>query len=52
MDKFVVKLKRHSSSYETCEGEQLRKAFIDQCQNSRPTYSDVLNSLHSVGGIL
>jgi len=37
MDKFVVKLKRHSSSYETDQGEQPRKFFIDRCQNSRPT---------------
>jgi len=29
-DKFVVKLKRHSSSYETDQGEQPRKVFIDQ----------------------
>jgi len=35
--KFVVKLKRHSSSYETDQGEQPRKVFIDRCQNSRPT---------------
>ena len=36
-DKFVVKSQRHSSSYETDQGEQPRKAFIDRCQNSRPT---------------
>jgi len=36
-DQFVVKLKRHSSSYETDQGEQHRKVFIDRCQNSRPT---------------
>jgi len=33
----VVKLKRHSSSYETDQGQQPRKVFIDRCQNSRPT---------------
>ena len=38
-DKFVVKLKRHSSSYETDQGKQTRKVFIDRCQNSRPTCS-------------
>jgi len=37
MDMFVVKLNRHSSSYETDQGEQPRKVFIDRCQNSRPT---------------
>ena len=36
-DKFGVKLKRHSSSYETDQGEQPRKVFIDRCQNSRPS---------------
>ena len=36
-DKFVVKLKRHLSSYETDQGKQPRKVFIDRCQNSRPT---------------
>ena len=36
-DKFVVKLKRHSSSYETDQGKQPRKVFIVPCQNSRPT---------------
>ena len=36
-DKFVVKLKRHSSSYETDQGEQPRKVYIDRCQNSKPT---------------
>jgi len=36
-DKFVVKLKRHSSSYETDQDEQPRKVFIDRCQNGRPT---------------
>jgi len=36
-DKFVVKSKRHSSSYETDQGEQPRKVFIDRCQNSTPT---------------
>ena len=30
-------IKRHSSSYETGQGEQTRKVFIDGCQNSRPT---------------
>ena len=35
-DKFVVKLRRHSSSYETDQGKQPRKVFIDRCQNSRP----------------
>jgi len=29
MDKFVVKLKRHSSSFERDQGEQPRKVFID-----------------------
>ena len=29
--------KRHSSSYETDQGKQPRKVFIDRCQNSRPT---------------
>jgi len=33
----VVKLKRHSSSYETDQGKQPRNVFIDRCQNSRPT---------------
>jgi len=28
MDKFVVKLKRHSSSYETDQGEQSRKFVL------------------------
>ena len=37
----MVKLKRHSSSYETDQGEQPRKVFIDRCQNSRPTCSPV-----------
>ena len=36
MGKFVVKLKRHSSSYETDQGEKPR-SFIHRCQNSRPT---------------
>ena len=36
-DKFVVKLKRRSSSYETDQGKQPRQVFIDRCQNSRPT---------------
>ena len=36
-DKFVVKLKRHSSSYETDQGDKPRKVFIDRCQMSRPT---------------
>jgi len=36
-DKFVVKLKRHSSSYERDQGEQPRKVFIGRCQNSRST---------------
>ena len=36
-DKFVVKLKRHSSSYAKDQGKQPRKVFIDRCQNSRPT---------------
>jgi len=36
-DKFVVKLKRHSSSYETDQGDKPRKVFIDRCQKSRPT---------------
>jgi len=40
-DKFVVKLKRHSSSYETDQGEQPRNVFIDGCQNSKPTCSPV-----------
>jgi len=30
MDKFVVKLKRHSSSYERDQGEQPQKVFIDR----------------------
>ena len=37
----MVKLKRHSSSYETDQGEQPRKVFIDGCQNSRPTCSPI-----------
>ena len=37
----MVQLKRHSSSYETDQGEQPRKVFIDGCQNSRPTCSPV-----------
>ena len=40
-DKFVVKLKRHSSSYERDQGEQPRNVCIDGCQNSRPTCSPV-----------
>ena len=40
-EKFVVKLKRHSSSYETDQGKQPRNVFIDRCQNSRPTCSPV-----------
>jgi len=36
-DKFVVKLKRHSSSYETDQGEEPQKVFIDRCQYGRPT---------------
>jgi len=36
-DKFVVKSKSHSSSYETDQGEQPRKVFIGRCQNSTPT---------------
>ena len=40
-DKFVVKLQRHSSSYETDQGKQPRKVFIDRCQNSRPTCSPI-----------
>jgi len=32
-----VKLKRHSSSYETDQGDKPRKVFIDRCQKSRPT---------------
>ena len=36
MGKFVVKLKRHSSSYETDQGEA-SKSVIHWCQNSRPT---------------
>ena len=36
MGKFVVKLKRHSSSYETDQGEK-PQSFIHRCQNSRPT---------------
>ena len=36
-DKFVVKLQRHSSSYETDQGRQPSKVFIDRCQNSRLT---------------
>jgi len=37
MDKFVVKVWRHSSLYETYQGEQPRKVFIDRRQKSRPT---------------
>jgi len=37
MDKVVVKLKRHSSSYKADQDEQPRKLFIDRCQNNRPT---------------
>ena len=37
----MVKIKRHSSSYETDQGKQPRKVFIDRCQNSRPTCSPV-----------
>ena len=33
----MVKLKRRLSSYETDQGKQPRKVFIDRCQNSRPT---------------
>ena len=42
--KFVVKLKRHSSSYETDQDqdEQPRKDFIDRCQKSRPTCPPVV----------
>ena len=32
----MVKLQRHSSSYETDQRKQPRKVFIDRCQNSRP----------------
>ena len=32
-----MKLKRHSSSYETDQGKHPRKVFIDRCQNGRPT---------------
>jgi len=28
-----MKLKRHSSSYETDQGEEPQKIFIDRCQN-------------------
>ena len=34
-------IKRHSSSYDTYQGEQPRKVFIDRCQNSRPTCPQV-----------
>ena len=37
----MVKSKRHSCSYETDQGKQPRKVFIDGCQNSRPTCSPV-----------
>jgi len=37
----VVKLKRYSSSYETDQGEQPRKVFIDRSQNSRHTCPQV-----------
>ena len=33
----MVKLQRHSSSYEIDQGKQPRKVFIDRCQKSRPT---------------
>ena len=41
MDKLVMNVKRHSSLYETDQGEQPRNIFIDRCQNSRPTCSPV-----------
>ena len=47
MDKFVVKLKRHSSSYETDQGQQPRKVFIDRCQNSRPIQKSPSNASHT-----
>jgi len=37
MDKFVVKLKRHSSLYQADQCEHPRKVFVDRCQNNRPT---------------
>jgi len=40
--KFVVKFKRHSSSYETDQVEWPRKVFIGLCQNSRPTCPPVV----------
>jgi len=50
-DKFVVKLKRHSSSYERYQGEQPRKVFIDRCQNSRPTCPPVEEQPQASGAI-
>jgi len=38
MDKLVVKLKRHSSSYEKDQGEQPLKVLIDRCHHSKPTW--------------
>ena len=32
---------KQTSSYETDQGEQPRKVFIDGCQNSRPTCSPI-----------
>jgi len=37
----VVKLKRHSSSYEVDQGEQPQIVFIDRYQNGRPTCTPV-----------
>jgi len=37
----MVKLKRHSSSSETDQGEESQKVFIDRCKNGRPTCSPV-----------
>jgi len=51
MDKFVVKLKRHSSSYETDQGEKFRKVFIDRCQNSRSTCPLVEEQPYASGAI-
>ena len=47
MDQFVVKLKRHASSYET--GWAASKSFIDWCQNSRPTCPPAEEQPHASG---
>ena len=47
----MVKLKRHSSSYQTDQGEQPRKVFIGRCQNGRPTCPPVEEQPQASGAI-